>query len=92
MMLQMLDVLRNFSPDMTIGKFIAHVERLVTHDECLHCHQPISALESYRGNPVWVHDNPGRMRGCRAASFRVGREEGWDESLSKVWKATPKDE
>lgn len=50
---------------------------------CRRCHKPIVSVSG----SFWVH-LADFMVGCRAASFTP--EKGWDESLNRRWKATPK--
>lgn len=50
--------------------------------KCRSCPQTIMLVEER-----WVHTDPDRSRGCRAASYREGV--GWDESLSRTAKAMP---
>lgn len=89
MMLQMLDMLRKMqSPETTIGEFVATLERMVAHAECRYCHQPISRAQVSEDQD-WFHDDSGRMRGCRAASYG---EDGWNEKLDRKWRATPETE
>lgn len=88
MILEMLDILRKGPPEMTIGAFVAGLERLVDHAECRWCHKPISMYRRSEDS-FWVHDDPTRMRGCRAASFDG---KGWNDALPKDRKATPEPE
>jgi len=58
---------------------------------CKHCNQPITQMLGAN----WLHDDPDRCRGCRAASYRSDEalyENGtnhWDDSLDRRWNATP---
>lgn len=87
----MLDMLRESDPKTTVGEFVATLGGMVAHDECLYCHKPISRFRVSDDRP-WVHDDPSRMRGCRAASFDCDGRDGWNDALPKEWKATPKPE
>ena len=59
---------------------------------CKKCDQPIMRMPGAK----WLHDDPDRSRGCRAASYRSGvalYDEGrshWDDRLARSWNATPK--
>jgi hypothetical protein len=85
-MLEMLDILRKMPPEMTIAEFLTQFDSATARANCRFCHRPISRLDA--GDPRWFHDDPSRMRGCRAASFDVDRD-GWNDSLPREWKATP---
>jgi len=85
-MLEMLDMVRKLPPETTLGAFVAGLDRMVAHAECRYCKEPISRLSVAEDQP-WFHDDPSRMRGCHAASYRPGK--GWNDSLPKKWSATP---
>jgi hypothetical protein len=86
--LQVLDMMRKMPPETRVGDLVSALDKLIIHDECRWCTKPISHMTASE-DEAWYHDDSSRSRGCRAASFRVDREEGWDDSLPKTRKATP---
>lgn len=81
-------LLLRYPASMTVRELLDQLEGGNLDTECAMCHKPISHMEIRRGRRVWVHHDADRSEWCRSASFTD--EDGWDETLDKKWKATPK--
>lgn len=58
------------------------------HGDLANCGADIFRLTTMPdGRPVWRHNDPDSMAGCRAASYWEGR--GWDEGIPRSWTARP---
>ncbi|KOG57977.1 hypothetical protein ADK75_00825 [Streptomyces virginiae] len=90
---RLIALLATEDPEMTALELLERIDELAAsissateRSECRNCRKPI---ELGPGAVNWVHCNPARNRGCRAASFDYDAESAWDESLARSWKAQP---
>ncbi|MCX2178952.1 hypothetical protein KV205_00120 [Streptomyces sp. SKN60] len=90
---KLIALLASEDPNLTAAELLERIDELVEgvdaateRSTCRNCGKPIEQRPNEDG---WVHCNPARNRGCRAASFDYEAEEAWDSSLARHWKARP---